>query len=348
MSQPNLLAELTGKVLLVDDSVENLKLLSALLSEHYKVKIAKDGEAALRLLDTDSEIRLVLLDIEMPGLDGYEVCQRIKANPKTKDIPVIFLTGRDDYESEVKGLALGGVDYITKPFKPEIILARVQSQWTIQSVKARADRLLESLLPSSVIDSLLSDGVYAPRNHAEASVLFFDLVGFTAASKELLPEVLVAELNAIFGEFDEIADRYAVQRIKTMGDGYIAVSGVDGNIKHHAARLAASAYEMIELVEQRSVLGPFPWQCRIGLHSGPLFSAIVGSSRFQFDVMGDTVNTAARIEHAGATMVPTVSAEFLVALDGTAHEAQSLGEYELKGKGMMELFALTQLDKSQL
>lgn len=348
MNLNSVLSELTGKILLVDDSVENLKLLSALLADKYAVKVAKEGKTALRLLEEDEEIRLILLDIEMPNMSGIEVCKRVKENAKTKHIPVIFITGRDDHESEVEGLLAGGVDYIRKPFKPEIVMARVSSQWTIQAEKQRADGLLEILLPETVIKSLLVNGYHLPEDHDHASVLFFDLVGFTQASNKMEAKQLFKDLSTLFGIFDELTDKYGVQRIKTLGDGYLAVSGVDGNTSLHAARLAAMGLEMVDQVKNHSDKGGYPWQCRIGLNSGPMMSGIVGNTRFQFDVIGDTVNIASRVESEGKLMALTVTAEFLDTLGGISFESQSLGSSELKGKGERELFELVSLDASAL
>lgn len=332
-----------GKILLVDDSVENLKLLTGLLGSHYRVKVAKDGETALKLLEADEEIQLVLLDVEMPGMDGFEVCRRIKVNPRTEGIPVIFLTGRGDDVSEMEGLNVGGVDYITKPFKPEIVHARIRSQWALQAAKAKADELLRVVLPENVVQSLLKDGRYEPEHHEDASVLFCDLVGFTKATTTMSPRALVDELSSMFGAFDAIAQRWGVTRIKTMGDGYMAVCGIDGQTDGHALRLAAAALEMVDAVRTQAEGGPHPWRCRIGLHAGSLMSGIVGTTRFQFDVMGDSVNIAARVESNGQPMSVTVSEAFLTALGRDNASATSIGMHELKGKGARELWRLDAL-----
>ena len=125
-------------ILVVDDSPENLALMSALLKAEYKVKVANNGEKALRVAGGEGAPDLILLDIMMPGMDGYTVCRRLKANPATCDIPVIFLTAMADNEDEETGLALGAVDYITKPISPAITLARVKAQLHL---KASADFL---------------------------------------------------------------------------------------------------------------------------------------------------------------------------------------------------------------
>ncbi|MFA7268581.1 MAG: two-component system response regulator [Sterolibacterium sp.] len=125
-------------VLVVDDTPDNLSLMSGLLKDAYKVKVANNGEKALKIAESDAPPDLILLDIMMPGMDGYEVCQRLKKNPATLDIPVIFLTAKAEVEDEKKGLELGAVDYITKPISPPIVMARVKTQLTL---KASADFL---------------------------------------------------------------------------------------------------------------------------------------------------------------------------------------------------------------
>ena len=132
--------ELTERntILVVDDTPDNLALMSSLLKGAYKVKVANGGEKALRIAASDSPPDLILLDIMMPGMDGYEVCRRLKRDPETMNIPVIFLTARSEMADEKKGLELGAVDYITKPVSPPIVMARVKSHLAL---KAMADFL---------------------------------------------------------------------------------------------------------------------------------------------------------------------------------------------------------------
>ncbi|NCA71276.1 MAG: two-component system response regulator, partial [Sphingobacteriia bacterium] len=125
-------------LMVVDDTPQNLALMSELLRETYRLTVANNGERALKLLQSQEPPDLILLDIMMPGMDGYEVLQRIKEDPRTSAIPVIFLTAKSDVEDEAHGLRLGAVDYITKPISPPIVLARVQTQLTL---KAAADFL---------------------------------------------------------------------------------------------------------------------------------------------------------------------------------------------------------------
>jgi putative two-component system response regulator len=121
-------------ILVVDDTPDNLMMMSSLLKNEYKVKIANGGEKALRIAASDSPPDLILLDIMMPDMDGYEVCQRLKHDPKTMNIPVIFLTAKNEMEDEKKGLELGAVDYITKPISPPIVLARVKNHLALKAM----------------------------------------------------------------------------------------------------------------------------------------------------------------------------------------------------------------------
>ncbi len=120
-------------IMVVDDTPDNLSLMNLLLKDHYSVRIANSGERALKLAATGSPPDLILLDIMMPGMDGYEVCQYLKADPKMRDIPVIFLTAKNETDDEKKGLELGAIDYITKPISPAIVLARVKTHLALKS-----------------------------------------------------------------------------------------------------------------------------------------------------------------------------------------------------------------------
>jgi putative two-component system response regulator len=121
-------------ILLVDDTPENLTVMSTLLKDNYKVKIATGGEMALKIAASDWLPDLILLDIMMPGMDGYEVCRRLKQDSRTMNIPVIFLTAKHEVEDETKGLALGAIDYITKPISPPIVMARVKNHLALKAM----------------------------------------------------------------------------------------------------------------------------------------------------------------------------------------------------------------------
>ena len=146
-------------LLVVDDTPDNLSLMSGLLKDLYRVKVANNGEAALRIIGSAAPPDLVLLDVMMPGMDGYEVCRRLKDNPATRDIPVIFLTAKSDPDSEQRGLELGATDYITKPISPPIVLARVRSQLLVrqaQELMRRQNQQLDQQVQQGTVDLRLA------------------------------------------------------------------------------------------------------------------------------------------------------------------------------------------------
>lgn len=149
MNEPDLIKKIT--LLVVDDAPETLALISNLFKDDYKVKVANSGEKALKIASSDMPPDLILLDIVMPGMDGFEVCQRLKHDPRTMNIPVIFLTAKDEEKDELKGLELGAVDYITKPISAPIVMARVKNYLALQErssreeIEARLEWLKKSL-----------------------------------------------------------------------------------------------------------------------------------------------------------------------------------------------------------
>ena len=121
-------------ILLVDDTPNSLVLMSSLLKDEYRIRIARDGEKALQIALSDSPPDLILLDVMMPGMDGYEVCRRLKRDPRTMGIPVIFLTAKSDVGDEEKGLELGAADYIAKPISPPIVMARLKIHLALKTM----------------------------------------------------------------------------------------------------------------------------------------------------------------------------------------------------------------------
>jgi class 3 adenylate cyclase len=334
-------------LLLVDDSVENLQMLSALLQGDYTVKVAKSGEKALEILNSGQEVDLVLMDVLMPGMNGFEACRQIRSQPAHAGIPVLFLTALSEANDETEGFTAGGSDFISKPFHPEVVKARIRLHLALREEKQRSDALLHILLPNKVVNELMQHGSYTPVRHPEACILFFDMVGFTSLSAALSPEVLVDALGDIFTDFDSICARHGVTRIKTIGDAYMVCSGLESEGGTEAAeRMAAAAFDFMAALEKWSQKHQIPWQCRIGIHTGAVMSGIVGKTRFQFDVMGDHVNIASRVESAGLPGEVVVSAEFAALLSPSDFALTSLGVRQLKGKGEKELFAVKQISRA--
>ena len=156
-------------VLAVDDSPENLSVITGLLNEEHKVKAARSGAKALEIINTSAP-DLILLDITMPDMDGYEVMAILKSNPETKDIPVIFLTALSEVEDEAKGFTLGAVDYIFKPFNPLIVKARVATHLELVRHRRKTEELLENILPKKVILELKETGRSKPDSFENVTI----------------------------------------------------------------------------------------------------------------------------------------------------------------------------------
>jgi adenylate cyclase len=329
-------------ILVVDDSVENLQVLSALLRDNYKVKVAKSGAKAIEILSTDPSVDLILLDIMMPEMDGYEVCEKIKSSSSTSKIPVIFITALNESSDETKGFKAGGADFITKPFNADVVLARIKTHLELQNERKRADDLLRVLLPENVITDLIEKGGYEPETHSNTSILFCDLVGFTTISAKITPQELIKELTEIFNAYDDLAQLHQVTRIKTIGDAYMAVAGIGSNNSDHATNLVQFGLAMVDYLISKNSKSAIEWKCRIGIHSGEIISGIVGKSRFQFDVMGDNVNIAARVESNGRPMLVAITEETKSLLLTDEFQFEPLGAVNLKGKGNRDLFFVKQ------
>ncbi len=288
-------------ILIVDDAPANIRILNELLMD-FRRKVATNGKAALEIAASDDAPDLILLDIEMPDMDGFETCRRLKSNPATRHIPVIFLTSVTDKEITIKGFKIGACDFMTKPFNPDELMVRVSTQLdfadarqklesTVQQMEISssllkqaseelskkniiADNLLLNILPEYVARELKESGSVAPRHFLIATVLFADLVGFSRISKGLSPKGVVDELNKLFTGFDLILERNRMEKIKTIGDGYMAAGGLPIPNTSNPTDAVRSGLEMIKFVkeirEENEKSGKPAWDVRIGIHTGEL------------------------------------------------------------------------------
>jgi class 3 adenylate cyclase len=337
---------MSSRILVVDDTPANIQTLSATLKEKgYQISVATNGKQALEAV---KRVRpdLVLLDVMMPEMDGFETCRLLKASVSTSDIPIIFLTARTDTADIVKGFELGAVDYVPKPFNAHELLARVNTHLTMDRLHRENERLLLSILPASIATRLKSGDAGIADHFSEVSVLFADIVGFTELSGGMSPKTLVSLLDDLFTLFDQLAREHRVEKIKTVGDCYMAVSGVPEERADHAPALADMALEMVEaLKEFNRNQGTF-LQIRIGLNTGPVVAGVIGRSKFIYDLWGDTVNTASRMESTGVPNRVQVTEQMQRAL-ASKFELESRGEVEVKGKGRLPAWLLIQKKPSE-
>jgi class 3 adenylate cyclase len=203
----------------------------------------------------------------------------------------------------------------------------------LEEEKARSQALLLNILPKEIVGRLEAGERVIADRHPEVSVLFSDLVGFTETTSHLEPHVLVAELNALFSRFDALCEATGVEKIKTIGDAYLAVGGLPGGRSDHVAAVAELALGMLDVVRDTT------WRIRIGLHAGPAVAGVIGTWKFVYDVWGDTVNVASRLESTSEPNRIHVSEAVAGAL-WDAFRLEARGTVELKGKGGMATFFL--------
>jgi adenylate cyclase len=203
--------------------------------------------------------------------------------------------------------------------------------------RARSHQLLLNVLPQRIIDRLNAGETLIADGHNDVTVLFSDIVGFTTISAETSPAELVVELNGLFSGFDAICDAAGVDKIKTVGDAYLAVGGLAGDGPGGEHAVADAALRMVELAEARASRGG--WRIRIGIHAGPIVAGVVGTSKFAYDVWGDAVNTASRLETTSAPGRIHVSADLARRLEGS-FVVEHRGLVDLKGKGPAETYWL--------
>jgi len=329
-------------VLIVDDTPTNVAVVSGVLKDLYRTKVATNGEKALAIATAAEKPDLILLDVMMPGMDGFEVCRRLKANPDTSEIPIIFLTAKTDSIDEEKGFDVGAVDYIHKPFSAPIVLARVRTQLALQDAlseaqeaREQADQLLHALLPKKAADEIRSFGTVIPRRYENVAVLFCDVTNFTAYCDQHEPEEVISRLDALFVIFERVAAKHGLEKIKTIGDGFMAAAGLLHKIDDPIVAAVRCGLEMASTLIDAN-LG---WEVRVGVHSGPVVAGVVGQERYQFDIWGDTVNIAARMVGMGASGSVAATQEIWEQVS-SAFQGEALGEIEIKGKGAIAIFGI--------
>lgn len=217
----------------------------------------------------------------------------------------------------------------------------IESQRELAAEKRKSDELLRNILPDHIADELRRHGSVKAAMHLKVCVLFCDFTDFTRTAETLSPEEVVMELNDCFTAFDEITERFHVEKLKTMGDGYLCVSGLVERQGSPAERILEAGFAMRDFIQRRREHklrdGHDYWMLRIGIHTGPVVAGVVGRRKFAFDIWGDTVNTASRLESSGAAGKVNVSAEFL-ALVKDKVEFTPRGVLPLKGKEDRAMF----------
>ena len=345
-------------VLVVDDTPENIDVLYGVLSQDYKVKAAPNGVKALKISQGEKPPDLILLDIMMPEMDGYEVCERLKEDERTRDIPIIFVTAKTETEDENKGFEVGAVDYIIKPISPPIVKARVKTHLALkragdalkdqnrlleQKVKERTSDLmalnqrLECFLPREFISLLGKKSILeinlGDQVHQEMTVMFADIRAWSTLSEAMTPQENFQFLNAYLSYVAPVIKRQNGFIDQYYGDGVMALFPGSPD---DAVMAAIDMHRAVgEFNEQREKEGFQPIGIGVGLHTGDLMLGIIGNAeRMQGSVVSDAVNLAARLE--GLTRIYgssiTLSEPTLARLKGKQYQHRFVDKVRVKGK----------------
>ncbi len=336
-----------AKILLVDDEEFNRSLLLRLLKADGYINIdqAENGRQALEMIKSQ-EFDTVLLDVMMPEMSGFDLLNELKQDKRLREIPVIMISGNSDSDSAIRCIELGASDYLLKPVDKVLLRARLGSCLerkhyhdqqieyiaSMRKEKERADQLLNVILPTAAANELKILGKVPPRSYQNVAILFCDIVGFTEYCNKHSAEEVISGLQNLFESLENVTRESGLEKIKTIGDAFMVSAGLLIPCTDPLDAAISCGLKMVELAAKNDP----PWELRCGVSHGSVIAGIVGHDRYQFDVWGDTVNTAARF--TGIARPGTVATSVDSWMTTQDHyEARSRGNIEIKGKGEIEI-----------
>ncbi len=342
----------------------------------YSIELAESGEEAISLINElikeDNDILVVISDQVMPGIKGHELLARV--HDITPATYTVLLTGHSDVEAVT--LAVNHANlyrYIAKPWEgndliltvkeairgfyqgqqleeqnklldrhnKELELQVAERTKQLQAEKKKSDQLLLNVLPNEIATELKEKGEATPRHYEMVTILFTDFQEFTKLAAEASPQELIHTLNECYSAFDDIIDRHNIEKIKTIGDAYMCAGGLPSENTTNAIDMVDAACEIMQWVTtwnaKRVARGLNSWDVRIGIHTGKLIAGVIGKKKFAYDVWGDAVNTAARMESSGeAGKVNVSQATYDYIKD--KYPCTYRGKIQAKGKGEIDMY----------
>jgi adenylate cyclase len=329
---------MTGKILIADDNRVNRLLLGRGLEQQgHTVVFAEHGREALELLRKD-DFDLLLLDVLMPELDGYEVLAELKHDLHLREIPVIMTSSLDELDSVVKCVEMGAEDYLNKPINPVLLNARIGASLEKKRLRDQQRELISKFATKEVADDLLTSGFSLGGKQADASAMFCDIRSFTsivesrdpAETIELLNDYYTLMMDAIGGEGGVVN--------QIVGDGLMAIFGAPLPNEDHRRCAVLAARQMVELIrlfnEERAASDQLQIEIGVGIASGPVIAGYTGTiHRATYTCVGDTVNIAARLEaHTKVLNRPILIDENTQRGVGEGIALEAQGEVQVKGK----------------
>uniref|UniRef100_A0A7S3VS63 histidine kinase n=1 Tax=Dunaliella tertiolecta TaxID=3047 RepID=A0A7S3VS63_DUNTE len=351
----------SAQILSVDDEEVNQIVLEEILTcAGYQYARAMDGDEAMEwLLLQETLPDLILLDCMMPNMSGHEFCAQLRQHIPGTVLPVIMVSAKSNEDNIVEGLRSGSNDFIRKPYQREELLARIETQlrlkndsWWLAELMNNQDgretesmKLLKNILPESIIQRMQSGQKFVADSHQHVVILFSDIVGFTRLSSKLPTAEIFLMLSNMFNAFDKLTDRFSVYKVETIGDAYMVAAGHDeDDVKKKKGapveRVLRMAKGMMDVVQNITAPNGERLRIRIGVHCGPAFAGVIGSKCPRYCFLGDTVNTASRMESMSFPMCIQVSAAVHHAWPEGHSQLVQLEAREVKGKGKMTTYLL--------
>jgi adenylate cyclase len=380
---------LGARILVVDDLEANVRLLERALRGAGYVSVASTmNPYEVCELHRKNRYDLILLDLQMPGMDGFEVMEGLKEIESGSYLPVLVVTAQPGHK--LRALQAGAKDFVGKPFDLVEVLTRARNmievrllhtetrnhakmlEQTLREVEESrelirrqgnevktlydkivaeqklSERLLLNVLPRAIAERLkgrreeIADSFpeVIADSFPEVTVVFADIVGFTKFSAGVSPERLVVLLNEIFTDYDTIADHRGLEKIKSIGDAYMAAAGLPVPVDDHAVRAAHMALDMLDALARFNERSGYSLQIRIGLNSGAVVAGVIGKRKFIYDLWGAAVNTASRMESHGVAGRVQIS-EATRARLGEPFLFEERGAVDVKGMGELRTWFLT-------
>ena len=388
-------------VLVVDDDPALVTLTRhKLIQRGYEVITAQNGLDAIEIARKEYP-DLIISDVDMPIMTGYELCSKVKNDSRLNKIPFMLVTSFANSENLMKGIEAGADNYITKPYDDTTLLSKVEdlllnppvppasaetqivniegknynirtdyvhllnlllstyrnalaqnsrlakvqaglnaSNLELELTKKEHEDLLYNIFPSKVAKSLLAYGTVAPERYEDVTIMFTDFDGFTTGVQSLSPEQLIQALSYYFDTFDKISDDHKLLKIKTIGDSYMAASGLPERNVTHAIDAVLAALKMIQFVQdhKNKSSSPIPyWPLRIGIHSGEAVVGVIGEKRFAYDMWGNAVNLASRMEACSENNSINITHETYEKIR-PFFECEARGEMEVKHMGSIPMY----------
>jgi class 3 adenylate cyclase/CheY-like chemotaxis protein len=316
------------KILSVVEDTSILELVSDVFShaaQSYILKACPVGTKAIDEIE-ETEPDIVLIDISVPVDKAFALLTELKSYDEFSGIPVVAML--NDINCVEQLFDLGVSDFIKKPLDRTELLVRVKSVLSMRRLivgissqteelemqsyrlveqkrqleeeKRKSDELLKNILPYEIAEQLKNKGKVDAKKYRRASIMFTDFKGFSNLSAQLEPEEIIQELGIFFAKFDEIIDLHFIEKIKTIGDAYMCVGGLPLRNKSNPIDTTLAGLEIQRFVrrynEQRKSEGLPVWELRLGIHTGPVIAGVIGTKKFAYDIWGDAVNTASRME----------------------------------------------------